>query len=1482
MRLIGSDSIKLLAALVLTFSASVTLGVRDAQAVAPELLCTAPNVTPGSQCTSFIWTDWSYTGITGFGIPNLSGYDSMSALSTAVQSKVMENIWVCSFTQTGMIFDIGDTPYWGIPPILYDHGVDYLHQNRITFDRVTSDQYHPCGAPAPVTIYVGQDRVVGCPNGFTTVYEAGPPVIGPYCARPWNTVDEQKCSECEKKGIKPFGNPIDSTTGNKIQVETDYRGAGASPLSFQRHYNSLFSRINGPDGFAPKYIAGVAWYADYFQKIAYNSTGGVSTAFAYRPDTQRIIFNESGGAFTGPADVIGVRLTAQRDGLGNITGWTLKLASDTVETYGANGKLLTITSRSGVAQTLAYDTAGQLASVTDSFGHQLLFSFSNGRIATITQPDGQLIQYTYDANKNLTQVTDAMGRVRQYHYERGGSYLTGITDENAQRHSTYTYNDYTNLAVSTELAGGVNKYTIAYPGDISRTVTDPQGNVQSLSLAVNWGVRRFTSSASTSKCAGCSNSKSATYDANANLASQRDFNGGLTCYAYDLARNLETVRVEGFASAVASCPASLATYTPTAGTLERKIVTAWHATFRVPTSITEANRTTSFTHDPNGNVLSRTVTDTSVTPNVSRTWNYTYNAFGRVLTEDGPRTDATDITTYTYYTCTTGFQCGQLNTITNALGHVTTYNSYNAHGQPTQITDANGLATSLTYDARQRLTDRCTGATLPGCSGGELTHLDYWPTGLLNRVTNPDASYIEYTYDNAHRLTQINDGALNKVVYTLDNAGNRTAENTYDPSLNLRRTHTRVFNTLNQLWKDINAAGTANVTTVFGYDNDGNQTTVNAPLARNSTSFYDELSRLKQITDPNSGNTLFGYDANDNLISVTDPRTLSTTYTYTGFGDLKTQTSPDTGLTTNTYDSGGNLKTSTDARSAITTYTYDAMNRVGTAAYKIGSTTDQTITYTYDAGTNGKGHLTGASDANHSMSWTYDAQGRVIGKGQLVSGLTVAQSIGYGYNSAGKLASIVLPSGKTIAYGYNANGQVTSVTLNGSPNVTILNNVTYDPFGPITGWTWGNGTASASRTFDTDGKLTAISSTAASVGNRTFGYDDAFRITAANDVLTPANSWTLGYDLLDRLNSATKTGTTIGYTYDADGNRLTQTGTSASTYTVPGASNKLSSVTGALSRTYGYDAMGNVQSSGATTHTYFNSGRMKTGKLGAASATTYIYNALGQRVKKSGGAATTTVFMYDEAGHLVGEYTISAGVAVRVQETVWLGDIPVATLRTNGANVDVFYVHTDQLNTPRKVTSNAATPVLRWKWDPTPFGEGTPTEPAGAFKYNLRFLGQYFDLETNLNYNYFRDYDPAIGRYAESDPIGLRGGLNTYLYANAQPNLTTDPRGRNPATGALWGGNIGTAIGSIFGPAGAGAGRLIGAGIGAGLGYLAVQCMEESEESRCRKAKEKCHIHCVSIFVDDPGSLIGNGSDWFGRLRNCVRECLDDNNCHNF
>jgi RHS repeat-associated protein len=114
-----------------------------------------------------------------------------------------------------------------------------------------------------------------------------------------------------------------------------------------------------------------------------------------------------------------------------------------------------------------------------------------------------------------------------------------------------------------------------------------------------------------------------------------------------------------------------------------------------------------------------------------------------------------------------------------------------------------------------------------------------------------------------------------------------------------------------------------------------------------------------------------------------------------------------------------------------------------------------------------------------------------------------------------------------------------------------------------------------------------------------------------------------------------------------------------------------------------------------------------------------------------------------------------------------------------GGGSEVFFVWTDQLDTPRVISDDENR--IRWEWDANdPFGNNAPNEDPsgmGAFHYNLRFPGQYFDAETGLDYNYFRDYDPSIARYVESDRTGLRGGISTYSYAAANPLTFIDPLG---------------------------------------------------------------------------------------------------------
>jgi RHS repeat-associated protein len=117
----------------------------------------------------------------------------------------------------------------------------------------------------------------------------------------------------------------------------------------------------------------------------------------------------------------------------------------------------------------------------------------------------------------------------------------------------------------------------------------------------------------------------------------------------------------------------------------------------------------------------------------------------------------------------------------------------------------------------------------------------------------------------------------------------------------------------------------------------------------------------------------------------------------------------------------------------------------------------------------------------------------------------------------------------------------------------------------------------------------------------------------------------------------------------------------------------------------------------------------------------------------------------------------------------------------NPPQAKVYYVHADHLGTPRAITRPSDNQVL-WKWDSSdPFGNNAPNEDPSNLgvttKYNLRFPGQYADVETGIYYNYFRDFDPQIGRYIESDPIGLKGGINTYAYVASRPTGSIDPLG---------------------------------------------------------------------------------------------------------
>jgi RHS repeat-associated protein len=1203
------------------------------------------------------------------------------------------------------------------------------------------------------------------------------------------------------------GNPIESRSGNKSQSDLDYESTGPHPLRFARTYNSADERVAalGPgwrtsstprltreyslqrkpiydpnavgkknsNTYLQRSDACVLGWNGIKSNLGLSSTtakyenGGCnvyrvatdpSTRLyslpvwdtvpgsetelvgykAERADGRIIRFGPNGL----PADGVQARIQVLADGV-RLT------ENDAVEDYDASGRLLSIRQRDGYQQTYSYASADQLSLIIDSFGRSLHFGYDGGRLVSLTDPSGQSITYTYDDEGRLSTVSWPDATARTYHYEDPvfPSALTGLTDENQRRYATWTY-DTRGRAKSSEHAGGADKVTLVYNTNGTTTVTDALGSVRTYQFNnAPDGAGRVTSMSA--PCARCGiDATSYTYDPNGFLASKTDFNGTLTTYIHN-ARGLEESRNEALG-------------TPQA----RTITTQWHPTYRLPTQIDEPGRRTTLTYDSAGNRLTRTITDTAT--GESRTTSYTYTGAGLLASIDGPRTDVADVTHFDYDSK------GNRIRITNALGHVTQIPEHDAHGNPLRIIDPNGAETVLSYDLRQRLKTRSV--------AGATTRFEYDGVGQLTRVTIPDGSFIAYSYDAAHRLTGFGDNLGNRVRYTLDAMGNHTQEDVHDPSDSLRKTHTQIFDALGRLRA---LHGTHGQLTQFDYDAQGNRTAQTDAGVYSTLYQYDALQRLKHASDAAAGETGYAYDALDHLVGITDPKRLSTDYVYNAFGDLLEQTSPDTGLTRYTYDAAGNPKTRTDARGINVTYTYDTLNRLTAVDYP-GTAED--VSYHYDGGNTlpvayGIGRLTGIIEAGGQTSYVYDARGNLT-QTQRRNG-TLLTTASYAYDLADRLIGQTYPSGRTLNYERDSAGRISRITTRASALdaiVVVADSFAYLPFGPAVSYRLGNG-LTVSRPRDTDGRLEGLA--AGSAQQLSLGYDTRDNLIARPDSLDAGRSETFGYDALSRLQAAQGPYGPQSYGYDGVGNRTADANTS---YSYPVDSHRLSDTSAGM--TLSYDAAGNVTRKGDLTFTYDTAGRLSQATRAGTQLGRYTYNAFNQRSAKTAGGRTLQ-FHYGLQGELLAE-TDALGASIR--EYVYLEGAPLALIaqRIQSASPlsplpgqpglpanpltgtpEVFYVHTDQIGTPHRLTDHNQ--VIAWDAQVDPFGKATLL--TALVEQPLRFPGQYYDQETGLHQNWHRDYDPALGRYLQSDPIGLLAGINTYSYVENNPLTLIDPEG---------------------------------------------------------------------------------------------------------
>lgn len=1131
--------------------------------------------------------------------------------------------------------------------------------------------------------------------------------------------------------------------------------------------------------------------------------------------------------------------------------------------YDDKGRLAFVADRHGRMMSLGYDTANRIQEVTGPAGQVFSYRYDAvGNLAGVGYPASSgtetSVEYHYEDARfphALTGITDEAGnRSASWSYDASGRAVTsahGPPGSAADRVSL-TYNpDGTTTAVDT--LGGRRTYGFSLSQGVKRlaSVTEPCGTcgdrgIGSRTYDPNGFVDIETQFDGTvtdydhddrGRLVRQTDAKGTSDRRTTQISWHPDFHAPVERSVYDaanalVARSAWTYNTRGQGlTATRHDPASGATRTTTTRYCEQGDVDAGTCPVLGLVVSVDGPRTgvadvTTFIYYPT-DAASCAASPTTCPHRKGDLWKVTnalghvmeiraYDGTGRVLS----RKDANGVITDFEYDprgrlLTHGVRGADDNTESDdALTRIV----YTPTGMVRQVTDPDGVVIRYRYDQAHRLV---------AIEDGEGNRIEYTLDDAGNRIredTTDSTGVLLRTlsriYDELGQLETVADAEANPTDFTYDAAGNvetmtdaygRVTDHDYDPLGRLRRT--------------LQDAG---------------------GIGAGSSFAYDAQDRLVRVTDAKGLGTVYDYNGFGDLIRLTSPDTGITTYTHDSAGNRVTSTDARGETATYTYDALNRL--------IAIAYSDPSLNVA--YAYDVAPTTCA-------AGEGfSMGRLVRMTDGSGATDYCHDRKVQIVRKVQVTNGLAFITQ--YAHTLAGRLAAVTYPSGSRVEYARNALGQPTSATVTTATGTrSLLANVVWYPFGPPAELTYADGRR-LQRSLNRNYQPGFIHDTAPgglslgygfdAVGNlqtlrkgdqsepplRTYSYDALSRLTGVSDSATGAELQEYAYDPTGNRTGSTDGGVASIYAYPLDSHRLAQVDA------VPRAYDPAGNTTAIGARTFVYTAanrMGQVVRDGVVVGEYRYNGRgeqvWRQAQVGVdctgpdrerqacqrdrrgADQGPGINLCAGLRAREKGECERSrnrhqpgnpgppggvyqqaTMFVYNETGQLLGQYD-EAGAAM--QELVWLNDLPVGLIAGSGAEATLLHLQPDHLGTPRVVIDPLRQQAV-WIWPLTgeAFGNTPPNEdPDGdgiAFVFDMRFPGQRFDAASGLNQNYFRDYDPGGGRYVQSDPIGLGGGISTYGYVGGNSLYWVDPFGlevlgihssaevndRSPASGHGW------------------------------------------------------------------------------------------------